>query len=198
MFIQVIHGKAKDKEGLLRRWDNWRDEMMPQSIGFLGSTAGIADDGTAVMCARFESEDEARKNSDSDAQSQWWEETSKYFDGEPAFYNYTNIETDRGGGSDDAGFVQFIIGKVSDTQKAKDLMGSLEGSTSRPDLLGSVTGWSEDGHFTTAAYFTSEEEARKGESSGMSPEETEVMQKWQELMEDVSYVDIRDPRFLTK
>ena len=198
MFVQVIHGKARDKEGLLRRWDSWRDEMMPQSIGFIGSTAGVADDGTAVMMARFESEESARQNSDSDAQSQWWEETSKYFDGEPNFYNYTNIETDRGGGSDDAGFVQFILGRVTDTQKAQELMDSLQGSSSRPDLIGTVTGWSEDGTFATAAYFTSEEEARKGESSGMSEEEQKVMQQWQELMEDVKYVDLRDPRFLTK
>jgi hypothetical protein len=198
MFIQVIHGKAKDKEGLLRRWDNWRDEMMPQSVGFIGSTAGVADDGTAIMAARFESEEEARKNSDSDAQSQWWEETRKYFDGDPKFYDYTNIETDRDGGSDDAGFVQFIIGRVSDINEARNLMDSVQGSTSRPDLIGSVTGWGEDGHFTTAAYFTSEEEARKGEASEPSSEEAEVMEKWRELMQEVAYVDLRNPRFLTK
>jgi hypothetical protein len=59
MFMQVITGKTNDPAGFQKRFDDWRDRMMPDSIGFLGSTGGVADDGTAIVIARFESEEAA-------------------------------------------------------------------------------------------------------------------------------------------
>jgi hypothetical protein len=42
----------------------WAADLTPEAVGWLGSTAGITDDGTLVALARFESEEAARQNSD--------------------------------------------------------------------------------------------------------------------------------------
>ena len=77
MFIQVIQGKTNDAEGLRRRLDEWVEKLGPGAQGFQGTTGGVAEDGTAVFIARFESEEAARANSDRPEQGQWWEETAK-------------------------------------------------------------------------------------------------------------------------
>jgi hypothetical protein len=198
MFIQVIRGHTSDPAGFKRRIDEWRATLMPGSIGFIGSTGGVADDGTAVLCARFESEEAAKKNSDRPEQDAWWQETSKYFDQDPTFSDYTNVRTQRAGGSDKAGFVQVIQGRVKDPARARQLDEEFEDSGGRPDLIGVTTGYSDDGDFTSVAYFTSEKEAREGEAQEPTPEMKKAMEEWMSLMENPSYIDLRDPWLITK
>jgi len=62
MFIQVIQGKVHDRAGVSACMAGWRADLMPGARGFLGSTWGIADDGTFIALARFENADAARAN----------------------------------------------------------------------------------------------------------------------------------------
>ena len=164
MFIQVIESKTQDAEGFRRFLEERRPEAMKGAIGFLGATTAIAPDGTVVTMARFESAEKAAKNSARPEQSGFFEELKKYFTAEPTFHESTEVETFLGGGSDDAGFVQFMIGTATDKTKAKAsekaLMPTLEAM--RPDVLGGVTVWDGD-WWCQAIYFTSEGEARDGE-----------------------------------
>src|SRR3990170_4456014 len=108
MFIQVIQGKTQDPEGIRRQMDRWHQELRPGAKGYLGTTAGVGDDGKFISVVRFESEAAARSNSDRAEQGEWWAETEKYFDGEALFHDCTRVETFLQGGSDEAGFVQII------------------------------------------------------------------------------------------
>jgi hypothetical protein len=65
----------------------------------------------------------------------------------------------------------------------------------RPDLLGYVVGEHdhEDGAFTLAAYFTSEQAARAGEREEPPPEAAELLREEMALMQDVVYFDLREP-----
>ena len=63
MFVQVIEGRVADREALHRQMDRWHAELRPGATGFLGSTAGVADDGRALCFARFESAAAAQANS---------------------------------------------------------------------------------------------------------------------------------------
>ena len=65
MFIQVIRGTATDREGLRRQFDRWNTELRPGAAGFLGSAAGITDDGRFIAVARFESAVASHANSPS-------------------------------------------------------------------------------------------------------------------------------------
>ncbi len=193
MFIQVIQGRTTDADGLRRQLDRWQDELGPGATGYLGTTGGVAEDGTAIMLARFESEEAARANSDRPEQGAWWAETAKFFDGEVTFRDCTDVDTTLAGGSDDAGFVQVMQGRVRDRQRLRALEEVFvkQMTELRPDVIGSVRAWDGD-FFTEAIYFTSEEEARKGEAS-MPESGGEEFEEYTALVEDLTYIDLKDP-----
>ena len=164
MFIQIIEGKTSDAAGFRRFLEERRPGAMKGAIGFLGATTAIAPDGTVVTMARFESAEKAAKNAARPEQTAFFEELKKYLAGEPTFHETSEVETFLGGGSDDAGFVQFMIGTAPDKAKAKatekEMTPTLE--SIRPDVLGGITAWDGD-WWCQAIYFTSEAEAREGE-----------------------------------
>lgn len=193
MFVQVIKGRTSDSAGIQRQTERWRDEIRSGARGFLGSTIGVADDGTFVALARFSDEAAARENSERPEQAAWWEETSKYFDGEPTFRESSDVTTLFDGGSNDADFVQIMEGRAVDRAKVEafetpELLAQLRAA--RPDLLGSLRVWLDGGAFVEAAYFTSEADARRGETSGdfEGPQE-----EFAELFGDMTFLDLREP-----
>ena len=101
------------------------------------------------------------------------------------------------GGSDDAGFVQIMAGSVTDRVKAEametpELLEQLRAA--RPDLLGGVRVWFDDGSFVEAAYFTSEEDARKGEASS---EFTGPGEDFAAVYGEMTFTDLRDPLLIS-
>jgi hypothetical protein len=197
MFIQVFQGKTKDPAGLRRQMDRWNSELRPSAVGYLGSTAGVSDDGEFIAVARFESEDKARQNSDRPEQGEWWAETEKYFDGEVLFHDLNRVETMGKGGSDDAGFVQIIQGHLSDVDAAIALDERFNENLTkmRPDVIGGTTGYHENGRYTSTVYFTSEKEAREGEKKMEGSNElAAAMKEFERLsVEPPKYIDLRDP-----
>lgn len=193
MFIQVIRAKAKDADALREASKSWERELMPGATGYLGSTQGVADDGTFVAVVRFESEEAARANSDRPEQGSWWEENSKHLD-DVRFYDCPEVHTFAGGGSDDAGFVQLMIYKPSDAAAAKQMFKEFENMGSqRPDFIGGTSAIATDGTFIDTNYFTSEAEARVAEKQEMPADVQATMQKYMEIAGPVDYVDLRDP-----
>ena len=194
MFIQVIQGKASDPEALRQQFDRWREELGPGAEGYLGSTAGVADDGTFVALARFESEEAARANSDRPEQGRWWEETSRHFDGEVTFRDCSEVYLHQGGGSDQAGFVQVIQGTTTDKERIRSLDEEFlpRMMELRTEILGAVDAW--DGDFcTSAVYFASEHTAREGEGMVLPEDLQQSFNEWQSLWEDLTFVDLKDP-----
>jgi broad specificity phosphatase PhoE len=202
MFVQVIQGKVKDPAGLRKQWERWDQELKPAAEGYLGSTAGITGDGEFIALARFESEEAARANSDSPAQTAWWEEMSQYLD-DTMFHDCTLVDLMSGGGSDDAGFVQVIQGKVKDVEKARQMDSSAQSQMEkmRPDVIGGIVAWHpQNGRFTNAIYFTSEAEAREKErETSDSPEFQEFMKEWEANSDgEPKFLDITEPWFSSK
>jgi len=202
MFVQVIQGRAKDAAGLRKQWERWDQELKPTAEGYLGGTAGVTADGEFIALARFENQEVARANSDSAEQSAWWEETSQYLES-PMFHDCTLVDLTNGGGSDDAGFVQIIQGKVTDVDKARELDKAMQSEMKemRPDVIGGIVAWHpENGRFTNAIYFTSEAEARaKEKESSSSPEFQRFMDEWQAISDgEPKFLDITDPWFSSK
>jgi hypothetical protein len=190
MFIQVIRGRTSDKDGLKRQLDRWQTELKPGAVGHLGSTGGVADDGTMIALARFESAEAAEQNSNRPEQGAWWAETEKYIEG-ATFTNSSEVDELFGGGSDDAGFVQVMIGKTNDKAKLKAWEREHEGDLKklRPDLLGGLNVWDGD-TFVQTAYFASEAEARKGEKA---MEGDANLAEWQGLVDEIDFIDLKDP-----
>ncbi|MBW3595002.1 MAG: hypothetical protein KY391_05435, partial [Actinobacteria bacterium] len=165
MFVQVIEAKAKDAGAVRAQMEAWDRDVKPGAEGFLGSTAGVAEDGTFIAAARFESEEAARKNSDRPEQGQWWEQTAQHLD-DPKFYDCRDVDEFMGGGSDDAGFVQVIQAYATDKEKLREVGQQMEDAgNDRPDVLGGFVAWGPDDGFSQFVYFTSEAEAREGEKN---------------------------------
>lgn len=196
MFAQVIEGKVKDAEAMRAANESWQRELKPGAKGFLGSTGGVADDGTFIVVVRFASQEEAEANGSRPEQSTWWEETSKLFDGEPTFYNCPRVELMSGGGSDEAGFVQVMISKPKDVEPVLAMANEFERFVSlRPDLIGATTAVATDGTVIDTNYFTSEAAAREGEKKEMPQEIQDMMAGFEDNVGEVRFIDLRDPWF---
>jgi hypothetical protein len=197
MFIQVIQGRCSDADRLKKQLDLWEQEIGPGADGWLGSTGGVTDDGTAVAVVRFESRDAAERNSARPEQDAWWRETEGCYDGEVGFRDYDDAITWLGGGSDDAGFVQVMRGKVSDADGFRAFSNQpMDGlKEMRPEIIGGTTAVADDGDFTQTIYFTSEAAAREGEKQEMPADVGEEFQKVMGDMSEITYLDLRDPWF---
>lgn len=165
MFVQVFQGQLADADLWRRQSAIWRSQIRPKTKGFLGFTSGITASGYAITMARFTSQELAAADSDLPEQGAWFEQTSKAFDGEVIFHDCKDVDLMLGGGSDQAGFVQFMQGRSLDQQAMRTSNPEMESELRRlrPDLIGGVVAWHGDGGFTQASYFTSEAEARKNE-----------------------------------
>ena len=196
MFVQVIQGKVSDPAGMRAHMDTWVSTVGRGVEGWLGSTAGVTDDGTSVAVVRFESEEVARRNSERPEQGEWWSTMASYYDGEPTFHDCTIVDVDTYGDPDQAGFVQVMQGNVSDPGKARDLMAGdpTDWPSFRPDILGTLWASTEGGDWTMAIYFTSEAEAREGEQKEPPAEAAALMEELNSLgTGEPSYLDLRDP-----
>jgi len=171
VFVQVIQGQVSDAGKVRAALDRWVRDLAPGATGWLGSTAGVTDDGTFVALVRFESEESARRNSDRPEQDRWWAETAKLFSGEATFRESNDVVVDIVRDPDQAGFVQVIQGRGTDPDRARALMAqdSAEWAAFRPDIVGSVAAQHDGGAYTMALYFTSEADAREGERKEPPP-----------------------------
>jgi hypothetical protein len=197
MFAQVIQGRTSDADGVRAALDRWLQELRPGSTGWLGSTAGITEAGIFIAIARFESADAAARNGRRPEQSRWWEETSRLFDGEVSFRDSEDVTVDLPGDPDRAGFVQVIQGRVTDAERAKEIMARIPGdamAAHRPDVLGSVMIGSPDGAWTQVLYFTSEADAREGERKEPPREFQNAMEEMGKLsVGETTFLDLRQP-----
>jgi hypothetical protein len=190
VFVQVIQGQVDDAAKVRAAMDRWVQELAPGASGWLGSTAGVTEDGRFIALARFESEEAARRNSDRPEQDRWWSETSRLFTGEPSFRDSNDVTVDVAGEPGDAGFVQVMQGQGTDPDRARELMSqnSEEWAAFRPDVIGSVAVGHDGGAYTMAMYFTSEAEAREGERKEPPPE-------LQAQMDEMATLSVGDPEF---
>jgi hypothetical protein len=196
MFVQLIQGQVADAGRARAALDRWVEELAPGAEGWLGTTAGVTEDGRFVAAARFESEEAARANSDRPEQDRWWSETSRLFSGEATFRDSSDVVVDTAGDPDTAGFVQVMQGRSSDPERARQLMAedSTDWSEFRPDMLGSMAVGHDGGDWTMVMYFTSEAEAREGERKEPPPELKAQMAEMDALsVGQPSFYDLKQP-----
>ncbi len=195
MFVQVISGKVADPTTLKALDRRWIDELSPGATGWLSSTSGATADGIGVVFVCFESAEAARQNSDRPEQGEWWADAEKCFAEPPTFADFDDVIEVRGGVTASAGFVQAMLGRVSDPERDRELTRNfvtMEGDM-RPDLVGGIVGIGDDGRFAQAFYFTSEAEARLGEQSEVPEEMAKAFAEEQELITEINYFDLTEP-----
>ena len=190
----MIRAPLKDQGAALELLERWERDVRPGASGFLGATGGVAGADELVLLARFEDQAAAERNSTRPEQSEWWSEFEATLAGPATFFESSQVDLSMGGGSDEAGFVQVMVG-TGDREKALAVLGPAEEvlRKERPDILGGLTAW--DGErFVDVAYFTSEAEARSGESKELSDEGRAAFEQFGQVLNVEEYLDISDPR----
>ncbi|MFI7059986.1 hypothetical protein ACIBL3_03300 [Kribbella sp. NPDC050124] len=196
MFVQVIQGQVQDAEQAHAAFDRWMEELAPEATGWLGTTAGVTEDGRFIALARFESAAAARENSESPAQDKWWHEFASVLTGDATFHDSEDVDLDLHGEPDAAGFVQVMQGSGSNPERARELMAqdADKWADFRPDVIGSLTAMYGTGAYTMAIYFTSEAEAREGEQKTPPPELQAQMDEMQSLSSGPpTFYDLKQP-----
>ena len=196
MFVQMFTGSVTDAAAVRAALESWPDGVGLGAVGWLGSTAGITPDGLLVALARFTSQETARANSERPEQGQWRESLAANLAGEASFFESADVDEDKLGDLDTAGFVQVMRGRVSDPAAARELLRVDPGvwAALRPDILGSLLISRDDGDYVMAVYFTSEAQAREAEKQDPPAELVAQMEKLSALqVGEVTYFDLPDP-----
>lgn len=195
MFIQVLRGKVNDPQQIHDALDQWSRELAPGAPGWLGTTAGCTDDGDFVATVRFDSPEDAQRNSERPEQDAWFRRVSSVFDGDVTFHNCTEVDTFPDGGEERGDFVQVMEGEFRDPIRARELGEDMRQVRDyRSDILGWTVAMHEDGqHYTQTVYFTNEAEAREGERKEPPRELRKVMSELGELTPPPRYLDLRQP-----
>ncbi|MGB8650824.1 MAG: hypothetical protein WCD35_09195 [Mycobacteriales bacterium] len=197
--MQIIQGQVRDARTTRQILDRWLEELQPGAVGWLGGTYGITDDGMLVACVRFASAEDARRNSERPEQSVWWKDMEACFSGPITFHDCEDVTLLLGGGSDQAGFVQVMQGRLTDRTKMHELIersGPLL-QAYRPDVLGATIAISDDGTITETVAFRSESEARAAEATPMPAEVSDLVEEEMSLFDDLHYLDLHQPWFAT-
>jgi len=195
-----MEGRVGNLDGLQAQLAAWMRDLQPGADGWLGTTAGVTADGTFIAVTRFESQEAAQANSNRPEQGAWWEKTAATFDGDVAFTDCPDVDTFGAGGSDDAGFVQIMIGRA-DRAAILPLADELDAvlRRMRPDVIGGTAAWPGDGTFVQTVYFTSEGEARANESAEpMSDQDRSDAERLMSLMQVDRYIDLPNPMLYSR
>jgi len=177
--------------------DDWCGAM-GERPGWLGGTYGFTDDDHFVGVVRFDSQaacDEARMMPGADM---WWAGAESLMDGACEIHQSGDVSMMLDGGSDDAGFVQIMRGRIADESTFRHLMTDAEMTSmlhqARPEIIGATLAIEGDGTFTETIAFTDEAAAREGEQMEMP---AEIGSDFESSMADVEYIDLHRPWFAT-
>ena len=196
MFIQIIQGRCTRQDELRAMAESWRREMADDAVGWLGGTYGFTDDDMFVGVIRFESREAAMANSARPEQGAWAEKMMALMDGGIEYHDCDDVTLMMDGGSDTAGFVQVIRGRVSDPSRLKALMADTELLHElRPEILGATLAFEDDGTFTETVAFSDEAAAREGERKEMPGMPDEVRSTLEEAMAGATFYDLHRPWF---
>jgi hypothetical protein len=202
MFIQIIQGTCRRQDEARALMDQWLADLAPGADGWLGGTYGFTDQGELLAVVRFESREAAVANSERPEQGEWWSRMEPLFDGPVEFHDCDTVVLMLDGGSDDAGFVQVVRGKIDDPDALMAGMRDMETMLheARPEIIGATFAIEPDGTFTETVAFTDEAAAREAERR-TAPESGPVhdaMASWERMVHDLSFRDLHHPWFASR
>jgi hypothetical protein len=177
--------------------DGWCATMADRP-GWLGGTYGFTDDDRFLGVVRFDSSAACRESAEAPDSPMWWAGAESLFDGSCEIHESEDVSMMLDGGSDSAGFVQVMKGRVADADRFRHFMTDTEMTSmlhqARPEIIGATLAMESDGTFLETVAFTDEASARKGEQTEMP---AEMGADFEAAMTDVEYLDLHHPWFAT-
>jgi len=197
VFIQMVQGPCSRQDEMRQLVDNWCGTMADRP-GWLGGTYGFTDDDRFLGIVRFDSSSACLESAATDDAATWWAAAAELFDGTCEIHESEDVSIMLEGGSDDAGFVQVMTGRVADADKYRHFMTDTEMTSmlhdARPEIIGAVLAMEPTGSFVETIAFTDEESARRGEQKEMP---ADMREEFDAAMSDVEFIDLHKPWFAT-
>lgn len=195
MFLQMVQGRCSREDEMRSLVDDWCGSMADQP-GWLGGTYGFTDDGRFLGIVRFDSSLACKEAASLPDAPLWWATAETLFDGACEIHESEDVSMMLDGGSDRAGFVQVMRGRVADNARFRHLMTDAEMTSmlheARPEIIGATVAIEPDGTFTETVAFTDEAAARTGEQEQMPADVRDDMAR---AMSDVEFLDLHHPWF---
>jgi hypothetical protein len=196
VFIQIIQGRCSRPDEVRALAEEWSRDMAPGATGWLGGTYGITDEGEFLGVVRFEDREAAMANSARHEQGEWARRMEALMDGPVEYHDCDDVTLMMDGGSDDAGFVQVIRGRIEDPDRLKAMMTDTdELHRLRPEIIGGTLAIEDDGTFTETIAFTDEASARAGEQREYPEMPAEMRDTFEKVMTTATYYDLHHPWF---
>lgn len=192
MLVRVVLGQAPDPVALHRQWMRWERTVASDVEGYLGATAGVADNDAFIAIIRFAWADAVHRSISDPDTAPLWQDVLRLLR-ESVIEDTERTDTWNRGGSDDAGFVQIRHGRSNSPERLRDRYVNqqpLRMGPYRPEVLGDMFAWHDNGRFTLSAYFSSEDDARRGENLH---EFESFFDDINTVMHDVTYIDLHHP-----
>jgi hypothetical protein len=200
MFIRIIQGRATNPPGIRRDLGRWQRLLAADADGWLGSTAGITEDGWSITVVRFASEAQAHRNSDRPEQREWWRDASQHL-ARIAVHDASKVHSYGEGDVGEAGFVQVIQGHSDDLKRMASLGRDQDKVLAQdaPHVLGMTVAEHADqpGDFTQIVYFTSEQDARQFDPVAPAQADEPAQEERRHLVRNLRCFDLRDPQLLS-
>jgi hypothetical protein len=197
VFIQMVQGRCSRQDEMRALVDDWCGSMADRP-GWLGGTYGFTDDDRFVGVVRFDSSSACLEAAGMAEAPMWWAGAEALFDGSCEIHESEDVSMMLDGGSDSAGFVQVMRGRVGDADKFRHFMTDAEMTSmlhqARPEIIGATLAMETDGTFVETIAFTDEDSARRGEQTEMP---ADLAADFQSAMSDVEYIDLHHPWFAT-
>lgn len=191
--VQVVRGTTSSAPAVADLWRGWIDAVAPVLPGWLDVTGGVTADGDVVCVTRFADEEAARRALDHPDHRAWWQNTQPVLGADVQVHASDDVGPPEYDADPAAGFVQMMLATVADRPAVERIEHELDEAFRRwrPDSLGGYRVWLPGGKMLAVDYFTSEAEARAGESSEPPPEVADALPRWLALMGDVEWFDLR-------
>ena len=161
MFVLTVAAHTSAADALRRHVLTWPAEVGTAATGWLGSTAGVSDDGAFLLLLRFESEEASLITSGLPSYTDWWQMCRRHLDTKPSFTPSTAVTGILAGGSDSAAAVRITQGRATPS-RLEDIVRRLEvvPASQRDDVIGGLVAWHDGGQFTEALYLRAPPTAR--------------------------------------
>jgi hypothetical protein len=193
----MVEGRSSRQDEMRGLVDDWCGSMADRP-GWLGGTYGFTDDNRFVGVVRFDSRAACQEAAGGQEAAMWWAGAEALFDEHCRIHESEDVTMMLDGGSDDAGFVQVMCGRIGDADKLRHLTTDTQMTSmlhvARPEIIGATMAIERDGTFVETIAFTDEDSARKGEQQDMPQD---VRDQLMAAMADVEYLDLHQPWFAT-
>lgn len=193
MFVRMLRARVSAKPLLRNAWDQLGDSL-GKIPGWRCMVGGIDRDGGFFGTIEFTDPGAAHHAWTDGEVSRWLQEVQRSLD------NVDERESADGeillpGPRNEAGFIQFIQARTSDKPRWKAINDAMQEvmRSHRPEVLAATIAWNDDDSFLETVYFTSEQEAREGESREFPGGMAGLFGELMDLVSDLSYTDLRSP-----